>query len=321
MTTPRWVLVVVLALACAVSTGGCGLHSSSGIVLKAQPGSIGYDDSLSGVRITVAAKSGTEQRILGNMLSTILATVGADVTNLSNTPGSFGVREAMLAGTATVSPDYTGTAWIEYLGHQDPIKDERRQWAAVNDADRANHLTWLPPAPLNNSYAFAVRESEVQRLGIDALSGLGRLAKAELTFCVDDEFASRNDGFVPMLHTYGLTRSDLGRVITLDAGMIYSAVANGDCNFGEVYTTDGRIPALKLRVLADDKHYFPLYNLSEVVNTGLLAAHPELAEIFAKLNPRLTNTTMQALNAKVDDDGEDPAQVARAWLIQQGLLT
>jgi osmoprotectant transport system substrate-binding protein len=124
-----------------------------------------------------------------------------------------------------------------------------------------------------------------------------------------------------MLQTYGLSRADLGPVTTLDTGVVYTATANGDCNFGEVFTTDGRIPALNLRVLEDDKQFFPLYNLTEVVDTDLLTEHPELEEIFAQLNPKLTNETMLTLNAKVDNDGQDPALVARAWLIEQGLVS
>jgi osmoprotectant transport system substrate-binding protein len=255
------------------------------------------------------------------MLSTILSTAGADVTNLTNTPGSFGVRQAMLNGDADISPEYTGTGWINYMGNEQPIKDETGQWQAVDEADRANGLTWLPPAPMNNTYAFAIREDAAERLGVTQLSDLSRLDRSELTFCVESEFANRNDGFVPMLQTYGLDRADLGRVTTLDTGVIYTATANGDCNFGEVFTTDGRIPALNLRVLDDDREFFPLYNLTEVVDTDLLIKHPELEEIFAQLNPRLTNEEMLALNAKVDNDGEDPALVARDWLIEQGLVS
>jgi osmoprotectant transport system substrate-binding protein len=227
----------------------------------------------------------------------------------------------MINGDANVSPEYTGTGWINYLGHDNPIKSPEAQWQAVNEADKANGLTWLPPAPMNNTYAFAIRESEAKRLGVTKLSDLKRLPKNELTFCVESEFASRNDGFVPMLQAYDINKNDIGRVTTLDTGVIYTATADGACNFGEVFTTDGRIPALKLRVLDDDRHFFPLYNLTEVINTELLTKHPELAEIFAQLNPRLTNETMLALNAKVDNDGDDPAIVARDWLIQQGLLT
>lgn len=311
----------VAAVACIVLLGGCGLRSASGAVLAAEPGSIQYYESLEGVPITVAAKDFTEQLILGNMLSTILSTAGADVTNLTNTPGSFGVRQALLNGDANISPEYTGTGWINYLGNEQPIKDEVAQWQAVNDADQVNGLTWLPPAPMNNTYAFAIREDAADRLGVTTLSDLTNLDRSELTFCVESEFASRNDGFVPMLETYGLTPADLGNVVTLDTGVIYTATADGVCNFGEVFTTDGRIPALNLRVLEDDKSFFPLYNLTEVVATDLLTAHPELEEIFAQLNPKLTNEVMLELNAKVDNDGDDPALVARDWLIEQGLVS
>ncbi len=88
-----------------------------------------------------------------------------------------------------------------------------------------------------------------------------------------------------------------------------------------MFTTDGRIPALDLRVLEDDRHFFPLYNLTEVIDTDLLDAHPEFARSSRELNPRLTNEVMLGLNAKVDNDGDDPAIVARDWLIAQGLLT
>ena len=305
----------------AAAVSACGLESASGTVLEAKPGTIQHYDSLDGVKITVAAKDFTEQLILGNMLSIILNAAGADVTNMTNTPGSFGVRQALITGAATVAPEYTGTGWINYLGHEDPIKGSEQQWRAVNEEDQANGLTWLPPAPMNNTYAFANREPAAERLGDTKLSDLATLPRSELTFCVESEFASRNDGFVPMLQTYGLSTAGLGEVTTLDTGVIYSATANGDCNIGEEYTTDGRIPALDLRVLEDDKQFFPLYNLTEVVNSELLAEHPELEEIFGQLNPKLTNDVMMALNARVDNDGEDPALVARSWLIKEGLLS
>jgi len=317
----RGLRMFIGTMAAAAAVAGCGLESASGTVLAAEPGSIQHYDSLDGVKITVAAKDFTEQLILGNMLSIILSAAGADVTNMTNTPGSFGVRQALVSGDADVVPEYTGTGWINYLGHEDPIRGAEAQWRAVNEEDQANGLTWLPPAPMNNTYAFAIRESAAERLGVTRLSDLATLPRSELTFCVESEFASRNDGFVPMLETYGLSKDQLGDVTTLDTGVIYTATANGDCNFGEVFTTDGRIPALDLRVLEDDKQFFPLYNLTEVVNSELLAKHPELAEIFGQLNPKLTNDVMLALNARVDNDGEDPALVARSWLVKEGLLS
>jgi len=300
---------------------GCGLQSASGAILEARPGTIGHYDSLKDVKLTIAAKDFTEQLILGNMFSTVLSAAGADVTNLTNIPGSFGARHAMTSGEANVSPEYTGTGWINYLGNENPVKGEEAQYLATKEADAKNGLTWLPPAPMDDTYAFAIRESEAQRLGISKLSDLVKLNKADLTFCIESEFANRNDGFVPMLKTYGLSRQQLGRVTNLDTGVIYTATADGQCNLGEVFTTDGRIPGLKLRVLEDDKAFFPHYNLSAVVNSKLLEDHPEVADIFAKLSPKLTNEVMLELNAKVDTGGEDPAIVARDWLVKEGVLT
>ncbi len=256
------------------------------------------------------------------MFSTVLAAAGADVTNLTNIPGSFGARHAMVSGQADVSPEYTGTGWINYLGNENPVKGEAAQYQAVKDADAKNGLSWLPPAPMDDTYAFAIRESE----GTAARASPNcptwpSSTEADLTFCVESEFANRNDGFVPMLKTYGLTREQLGRVTNLDTGVIYTATADGQCNFGEVFTTDGRIPGLKLRVLEDDKAFFPHYNLSAVVNSKVLDEHPELAEIFGQLSPKLTNEVMLDLNAKVDTEGDDPAIVARDWLVKEGLLT
>lgn len=322
MTTSRARTLLALPLvALLLLSTGCGLRSASGAVLTALPGTIKHYDSLEGVALTVTAKDFTEQLILGNMVSTVLDAAGADVTNLANTPGSFGARQALLDGKANISLEYTGTGWINYLGNDTPVKGATEQWRAVNEADMAqNNLTWLPPAPLNNTYGFAIKAATADELGVTKLSDLAGLTKQDLTFCVESEFASRNDGFVPMLKAYGLTKADLGTVTTLDTGVIYTATANGRCTFGEVFTTDGRIPALDLTVLEDDKEFFPLYNLTEVIASGVLEAHPELADIFDQLNPLLTNDTMLALNAKVDNDGDDPAIVARDWLIDQGLL-
>jgi osmoprotectant transport system substrate-binding protein len=319
--SPNRRVLTMLGALIAVTVAGCGLQSASGAVLDARPGAIGHYDSLDGVKLTVAAKDFTEQLILGNMFSTVLKAAGADVTNLTNIPGSFGARHAMVSGRADITPEYTGTGWINYLGNENPVKGEAAQYEATKDADAKNGLTWLPPAPMDDTYAFAIRESEAQRLGVTKLSDLTKLKKSDLTFCIESEFGSRNDGFVPMLKTYGLTREQLGRVTNLDTGVIYTATADGQCNFGEVFTTDGRIPGLKLRVLEDDKAFFPHYNLSAVVNSKVLEAHPELAEIFAKLSPKLTNEVMLDLNAKVDTGGEDPAIVARDWLVKEGLLT
>ena len=319
----RRTLTVVALTAVTAVVAGCGLENANGYIAPAEPAAVEHLDSLEGVKITVGSKDFTEQLILGNMYATLLQTAGADVPNRSNIAGSVGVRNALLNGSVDVSPEYTGTGWISYLGNARPIKGEQAQWQAVHDADLRYGLTWLPYSPVNNTYAFAMGPAATKRLGITKLSQIKDLPVAERTFCVEDEFFSREDGFQPMLETYGMTYGKdvpARNVLRMDTGVIYDATARGSCNFGEVFTTDGRILALDLTVLEDNKRFFPLYNLAPVVNTDLLDAHPELADVFAKVRPLITNDVMLELNAKVDVDGGEPALVAREWLQKQGLV-
>ncbi|UYM04842.1 glycine betaine ABC transporter substrate-binding protein [Solicola gregarius] len=310
-------LVALLTLAVVA---GCGLKPANSGVLEAEPGSIKHYDDLEGVNVTVGSKEFTEQLVFGNMIATIMTAAGAQVTNRSGTTGSSNVRRALIDGTFEITPEYTGTGWITYLGHDKPITESAEaQWKAVDEEDRENGLVWLPPAPMNNTYALAMGPDANEKLGITKLSELQSLPPEDLTFCVDTEFLSRDDGLKPMLEHYGLKFADVDAT-TLGIGQIYQATAQGDCNFGEVFTTDGRIEALDLTVLEDDKKFFPLYNMTEVVNADLLEDHPEIKEIFAQVNPKLTDDVLRELNAKVDVDGEDPAEVARDWLVEEGFV-
>lgn len=313
------ILIPLVALAVVA---GCGLKPANSGVLEAEPGTIKHYDDLEGVDITVGSKEFTEQLVFGNMIATVMTAAGAQVTNRSGTTGSNNVRRALIDGSFEITPEYTGTGWITYLGHAKPItKSAKAQWQAVEQEDaEKNDLHWLPPAPMNNTYAMAMGPDAADELGISTLSEMAKLPKDDLTFCVDSEFLSRDDGFKPMLEHYGMSFSDVDAT-TLGIGQIYQATAQGgECNFGEVFTTDGRIKALDLTVLKDDKKFFPLYNMTEVVNGDTLEAHPEIKEIFAQINPKLTNATMLKLNAKVDVDGEDPAEVARDWLVKEGFV-
>ena len=111
-----------------------------------------------------------------------------------------------------------------------------------------------------------------------------------------------------------------GNVKVLDTGAIYSATDNGTCTFGEVFTTDGRIKALDLTVLEDDKAFFPKYNVAPVVTEAVMEAFPAVADLFAPVTAALTDDVLIELNAQVDVDGKDPADVAIAWLRSEGFI-
>ncbi|MGO4297765.1 glycine betaine ABC transporter substrate-binding protein [Glutamicibacter sp. MCAF14] len=308
-----------------VGLTGCGLSPSTGTVPKAGPADIKpLVENPEETTVTVTSKAFTEQLLLGKITVIALKAAGYDVTDLTNVPGSQPARQLLLAGDASVLWEYTGTAWLTYLGHEKPVVGEQEQWQVVHDGDVANGITWGKPAPLNNTYALAMNEETTKRLGITKLSELQELESDELTFCVDPEFNSRRDGLTPMLEHYGIERGSEvpeDNIGLYDVGAIYQATANGACNFGEVFTTDGRIKALNLTVLEDDRKYFPSYNAAPAFNSEFLEKHPEVQQVMGQIAPLLTDQVLMDLNYQVDVVGREPADVAFEWMIDQGLIS
>ncbi|MFF1394206.1 glycine betaine ABC transporter substrate-binding protein [Streptomyces sp. NPDC058287] len=302
---------------------GCGLTSGSPMVDDVKPGSVGQGEPLKGAAITVTSKEFTEQLILGAMMGIAFKAAGAEVLDRTGIQGSIGAREAIKSGDADGMYEYTGTAWITYLGHSTPIPDPQAQWQAVHDADLKNGITWLPPSALNNTYALAMNEANFKKYGTKTLSDVAALAKKDpkaVTLCVESEFANRADGLPGMEKAYGMN-IPTANITQMDTGIIYTQAAKGTCTFGEVFTTDGRIRAMKLRVMADDKHFFPNYNAAPEMNTKSLEKYPAMAKVIEPITKKLNNTVAQELNAKVDVDGQDPHDVAKDWLVKEGFVT
>lgn len=327
MRRPRLVLATVVLVAVS-GLAACGLGTAGGVVPEAAlAGPLAEEqESLDGAEISVGSKSFTESILLGKIALILLQAAGADVTDLTNIPGSAAARQALLEGEVDGLWEYTGTAWLTYLGHADPIADEQEQYEAVRDEDAGNGVAWLPPAPMNNTYGFAVTAETQERLGVETLSDIADVPVAQRTFCVESEFANRPDGLNGMLRTYGIPRGSANgvperNIQIYQTGAIYDATAQGRCNFGEVFTTDGRILALDLRVLEDDKHFFPNYNVAFVVREDVLEEHPEIADLVDPVSAELTDEALTEMNAAVDVDGDDPADVALAWLRDEGFVT
>lgn len=297
--------VLTLTTACGGDGGGGG--SSQG-------------DELSGLTGTIGSKDFSEQYILAHLTGELLNAHGADVDVNTQLVGSANVRDALENGDFIGYWEYTGTSWITYNGETTPITDPAEQFEAVKAADAEKDIAWLDPAPFNNTYAFAIRADKAEELGVSTLSDVAALPESEQTFCIESEFSTRDDGWPGLKAAYGIDVPD-SNVTLLDTGVIYTATQEGaDCNFGEVFSTDGRIKALDLVVMEDDQLFFPVYQGGLTMASSVVEEHPEIADVIAELSPLLTTEVMQDLNAKADVDGEDPEDIAIDFLTEQGLI-
>ncbi|WP_129661039.1 glycine betaine ABC transporter substrate-binding protein [Rothia halotolerans] len=326
MFSRKHTATTALGLVGLFALAGCGLNPSTSEVPAVAEGSIEPVEGADGENLVVTSKNFTEQIILGKIAVLTGDAAGFDVQDLTNVPGSQPVRNLMTTGDADVTIEYTGTAWLTYMGHEKGIPDKQEQWQAVHDEDLGNGLTWGAPGTLNNTYAMAVRSDYSEANGITKLSDMAKVPVEDRTLCVDSEFNSRSDGLNPMLSAYGIERGTPegvpdSNIAILDTGTVYSATAGGEtCNFGEVFTTDGRIDALDLTVLEDDRSFFPAYNASAVLNTEFLDQYPELEDRYNEVVARLTDEKMRDMNLKVDVEGQDPAQVAFDWMVEEGFI-
>ncbi|MEV0262194.1 glycine betaine ABC transporter substrate-binding protein [Streptomyces sp. NPDC050617] len=288
-----------------------------------QPGSIGQGKPLKGADLTVTSKEFTEQIILGQIMGLAFKAAGATVLDRTDIQGSIGAREAVKSGDADAMYEYTGTSWITYLGNDKPIPDPQEQWQAVYEADLKNGITWLPPATLNNTYALALNPANAKKYGTKTLSDVAALAKrnrSAVTLCVESEFAARNDGLPGMQKKYGM-RVPASNIQKMDGGIVYTQVSKGgSCTYGEVFTTDGRIKAMNLEVMRDDKHFFPNYNAAPEINSKAMKKYPAIKDVLGPITKKLTNDVARTLNGKVDVEGQDPHEVAKDWLIEEGFI-
>jgi osmoprotectant transport system substrate-binding protein len=308
----RTVLPLALASAAALTLTACGGGT-------AEAG----DGELSGASFVVGAKDFSEQDILAHMTAKLLEANGAQA-EAKRITGSVNTRTALESGDLDIYWEYTGTAWITYLGNTEPIGDPAEQFEAVKaDDGEQNGIAWLDRADFNNTYALAVRAEYAEEKGLSTLSDMSELAASdpgEVTICVESEFAARDDGLTGLLEAYEVSIPD-SQVKTLDTGVIYTETDKGEtCNFGEVFATDGRIANLGLVVLEDDRKFFPVYQGAPTMKQETLDAYPQLADILRQISERLDTETMQSLNAMVDVDGRNADDVAQEWLEEQGLL-
>ena len=284
--------------------------------------------------IRVGSKQFTEQIVLGQIILVALDDAGFAVEDRTNLGSTQVNRDALVNGEIDVYAEYTGTALYNYFSDvewtnipTDAYGDRILGYSLVSSYDAAiNDLVWLEPTPANNTYAFAVTSEFAEENGIFSALDLADYVNAggEVYMATGDEFAQRPDGIAAFEETYGfdLTEDQLLIIAGGTPAQTEQALNEGanNVNMAMAYATDGALQAYNFVVLEDPFGAQPIYAPTPVFRGEVIRANPEIAGILNPIFRSLDNVTLQTLNARVEVDGENPADVAASWLAESGFI-
>jgi len=261
-------------------------------------------------RVVVGSKNFSEQVLLGEIVAqSIERRAHVPVERRLGLGGTFVCDHALRAGEIDVYVEYTGTAFTAIL-KRSPIADRTRVLNEVRHAYAESGIEWLAPLGFENAFALVVRGEDAERLGVRKISDLA--AHPEWRAAFGYEFMERADGFAGLARTYGLRFEQPPR--TLDLGLLYRALVDRQADVAAGNSTDGLIASLRLRVLTDDRGYFPPYDAVPVARRSVLDRHPAVRATLESLGGRINADEMRRLNYRVDGEKVSAEQVAREFL-------
>lgn len=281
--------------------------------------------------IRVGSKIDTEGSLLAQIIIVMLQKNGFATVDRSQLGTTDVNRKALLAGEIDVYPEYTGTALTQFFAKDKlPLsltKDAKASYAKVKELDaKENGVTWLAPAPADNTWAIAIPKKLADANKLVTLGDWAGYINAgkPVKLVASAEFLQRKDGFPAFEQAYGFTLKP-NQVVSLSGGntaVTEAAAANGQdgANAAMAYGTDGSLAALDLVVLKDPKGVQPVYQPAPTFRTSVIDKYPEIPGILDPVFESLTTETLQSLNAKIAVDGQDPKTVATDYLTSKGFL-
>lgn len=295
----------VVAIVLALLLGIYGSWRSSRVESQ-QPGG--------GPRVVVASKDFTESALLAEIIAQMLEARGVRVERQLELGGNL-PHDALVAGRIDLYPEYTGTAYTAILNHP-PITDPRAVYEQVKReyADKFN-VELSPPLGFENTFAILVRGAEARKLNLKTISdAVPHAVRWRAGFGQD--FMSRADGYPGFSKAYGLKFADQPR--EMDLSLTYIALSSGRVDLIAGNSTEGRIAALDLVQLEDDRRYFPPYEAVYLMRRDLLTRVPVVSEVIAKLANAISTEEMRRLNYEVDANKRGQAEVVREWIKGKG---
>ena len=260
--------------------------------------------------IVVGAKTFTEQYVLAEILAgTVHARTGRPTRTLTSL-GSTVAFDALRRDEIDLYVDYTGTLWATVMGRKGPggsrdeVEEEVRRWL-LEEAG----VSLVASLGFENAYCFAVHRDTAARLGLRTVGDLARYSRG-LSLASDYEFFDREE-WRAVESAYGLAFRERR---TMDPSLLYEAIAAGQVDAITAYSSDGRIEALGLVALEDDRHAIPPYDAVVLASPRLPREAPDVVDALRSLDGAIDVGTMRALNRLVDEERRTPAAAARAFL-------
>ena len=266
--------------------------------------------------IVVASKPFGESYLLAEMFAQLLESRGYTVDRRPGLGATEIAFQALRTNRIDVYPEYTGTGLLAILGRR-PVADPAEVYRQVSREFRARYgVRWLPPLGFQNTYAIAVRRDLAQRLGLTSLSDLARVSPS-LRAGLTPDFIGRADGLPGLEKVYGV---HFRSVRALLPAIKYQALAAGEVDVIDGYSTDGFIARYDLVVLNDDRHFFPPYEAAALISPAFARDLPGGVAVLTELSGLLSEPEMRRYNRRIEVDNEPIATVAAEVLRSLGLV-
>ncbi|HXA30219.1 MAG TPA: glycine betaine ABC transporter substrate-binding protein [Candidatus Angelobacter sp.] len=317
--------MAILLTVWAAALAACGGGNSPNTTTSNSPGSAsscpaGSGSSGNGAAVSIGSKGFAEEQILATMAQLVLQKHGFNVTYTLQAKDTA-IGNAVLNGQIDMLWQYTGTELTDsgYLNQKTVPTDLDQAFALVKQLDEPRGLCWTAQAPMDDTNGLAIKAADKATLGSTLSQFATYLGSHPGTkICILSEFRTRPDGLPGLKSSYG---DAYGTANYIDIGNTAEKnITNGDCQAGEVFTTDSPIAADNLYVLQDDKKLFPPDNVGLIVRKSVLQKYPAIAALLAPVAARITSDVITSLNKQVEIDNMKVTDVATTWLTQNGFL-
>jgi osmoprotectant transport system substrate-binding protein len=325
MKPARLLLALLLIALSAFVVAGCGddeedQPAATPTADSGSAGEIQRDEANADVQLTIGSKNFTEQKVLGEIYAQGLEAAGFTVSKDLNLGDEKTALAALKSDEITAYPEYTGTALLSFFDKSaDELpKDPQAAYEEAKSGFEADGLVAFPPTPFTSSNEVAVTRATADDLGLKTISDLEGKSQ-DMVLYGSPECRQRLDCLLGLEQVYGLK---FKKFVPVAIDQRHEVLTSGRADVSIVFTTDPQIQRENEVLLEDDQGMFPPYNSTLVMKQETADAGGEsLSKTIDLIQEQLTDENMQELNARVDLDKKDPAQVAEEYLTETGLIS